>query len=49
MPRETGIARAGKNGKYWVEKFLWRRTQLATPVYLPGEFHGERRLASYNP
>ena len=33
----------------WVEKIPWRRTQLATPVYLPGEFHGERRLASYSP
>ena len=23
----------------------WRREQLSTPVFLPGEFHGQRSLA----
>ena len=27
----------------------WRREQLLTPVFLPGEFHGQRRLAGYSP
>ena len=25
----------------------WRRKWLSTPAFLPGESHGERRLASY--
>ena len=24
----------------WVGKILWRREQLPTPVFWPGEFHG---------
>ena len=30
----------------WVGKIPWRREQLPTPVFLPGEFHGQRSLAS---
>ena len=26
----------------WVRKILWRREWLPIPVFLPGEFHGER-------
>ena len=29
--------------------FLWTRKWQPTPVFLPGEFHGQRSLASYNP
>ena len=29
---------------YWVRNFLWRREQLPPPVFLPGEFHGQRSL-----
>ena len=29
----------------WVGKTLWRRKQLPTPVFWPGEFHGQRSLA----
>ena len=25
----------------------WRRKQQPTPVFLPGEFHGQRKLAGY--
>ena len=32
--------RAGFNP--WVGKIPWRREQLPTPVFLPGEFHGQR-------
>ena len=32
-----------------VEMISWRREQQSTPVFLPGEFHGQRRLASYSP
>ena len=27
----------------------WRSEWLPTPVFLPGEFHGERGLESYSP
>ena len=33
----------------WVGKILWRRGWLPTPVFLPGECHGQRSLASYGP
>ena len=28
---------------------IWRREQLPTPVFWPGEFQGQRRLAGYSP
>ena len=31
----------------WVGKILWRRDWLPTPVFLPGEFHGQRSLVGY--
>ena len=33
----------------WVGKIPWRREQLPIPVFLPGEFHGQRSLAGYSP
>ena len=33
----------------WIGKILWRREWLPTPVFLPGEFHGQRSLAGYSP
>jgi len=33
----------------WVGKTPWRREGLPTPVFWPGEFHGQRSLADYNP
>ena len=32
-----------------VGKFLWRREWQCTPVFLPGEFHGQRGLVGYSP
>ena len=26
----------------WIRKILWKRERLPTPVFLPGEFHGQR-------
>jgi len=34
---------------FWVGKVLWRREWLPTPVFLPGEFHGQRSLVDYSP
>ena len=31
----------------WVRKVPWRRKWQPTPVFLPGEFHGQRSLAGY--
>ena len=31
----------------WVRKILWRRKWQSIPVFLPGEFHGQRSLAGY--
>ena len=33
----------------WVGKILWSRKWQATPVFLLGKFHGQRRLAGYSP
>ena len=32
-----------------IRKCLWRGEWQPTPVFLPGEFHGQRSLAGYNP
>lgn len=32
----------------WVEKIPWRRKWLPSLIFVPGEFHGERRLVSYS-
>ena len=33
----------------WVRKIPWSRKWQPTPVFLPGEFHGQRSLAGYSP
>ena len=33
----------------WVGKIPWRRAWQPTPIFLPGESHGQRSLASYSP
>ena len=33
----------------WVGKISWRGEWLYTPVFLPGEFHGQRSLVGYSP
>ena len=33
----------------WVAKIPWRRKRQPTPVFLPGESHGQRSLADYSP
>ena len=32
----------------WVREILWRRAWQSTPVFLPGESHGQRSLAGYS-
>ena len=33
----------------WVRKIPWRRKQQPTPLFLPGEPHGQRTLVGYSP
>ena len=33
----------------WVRKIPWRREWLLTPVFLPGESHGQRSLVGCRP
>ena len=33
----------------WVGKILWRRAWQPTPVFFPGESHGQRSLVGYSP
>ena len=33
----------------WVRKIPWRRKWQPTPLFLPGEFHGQRSLVGYSP
>ena len=46
-PANAGDVRDGFNP--CVEKILWRKEQQSTPVFLPGESHGQRSLAGYSP
>ena len=41
--RETCVWSLGP----WVRRIPWRREWLPTPVFLPGEFHGQRSLVGY--
>ena len=33
----------------WVGKIPWRREWQPTPIFLPGEFHGQRSLVGCGP
>jgi len=33
----------------WVRKIPWRREWQPTPIFLPGESHGQRSLEGYSP
>ena len=46
-PANAGDKRCGFN--FWVGKIPWRRTQQPTPVFLPGQAHGQRSQAGYGP
>ena len=46
-------ANAGRHKRHgfdpWVGKIPWRRDWQPTPVFLPGEAHGQRNLEGYSP
>ena len=46
----TANARDSRSGfDPWIGKIPWRRKWQPTPVYLPGESHGQRILVDYSP
>ena len=46
-PCNAGDERHGFNP--WVRKMPWRRAWQPTPVFLPRELHGQRKLMGYRP
>ena len=48
LPANAGDTR-DKGFDLWVGKLPQRRKWQPTPVFLPGKFQGERRLAGYRP
>ena len=32
----------------WIRNIPWRRECIYIPIFLPGEFHGQRCLAGYS-
>ena len=56
-PRASLVAQLVKNSLQcgrlrfdpWVGKIPWRRKWQPTPVFLPGESHGQRSLVGYSP
>ena len=45
----TGVSLHRYRFVSWVRKIPWRRKWQPTPVFLPGESHGQRSLASCSP
>jgi len=41
--------KAGDAFNPWVGKTRWRREWQSTPVFLPGELHGQRNQVGYSP
>jgi len=42
---ESTCQSSGAEFNPWIGEIPWRREWLPTPVFLPGEFHGQRSLA----
>ena len=47
LPADAGGVRYGFDP--WVRKIPWRRIWQLTPVFLPGESHGQSSLVGYSP
>ena len=47
LPANAGDTRGGFDP--WVGKVPWSWKWQPTPVFLPGEFHGQRSLENYSP
>ena len=47
--KESACQCRGLRFNPWVRKIPWRRKWQPIPVFLPGEFHGQRSLVKYSP
>ena len=45
----TNVGGAGNSFNPWVGKIPWRRVWWPTPVFLPGESHGQRSMVGHSP
>ena len=48
LPADTGDVRDRHGFNPSLGRFLWRRAWQPTPVFLPGESHGQRSLVAYS-
>ena len=48
LPANVGDTRDNRFNP-WVGKIPWRKVCISSPVFLPGEFHGQRSLEGYRP
>ena len=48
-PANAGDRRKRQEFDRWAGKIPWRRAWQPTPVFLPGESHGQRSLVGYSP
>ena len=46
---KESVCNTGDGFDPWVGKMPWRREWLPTPVFLPGESHGQRSLVGPSP
>ena len=46
--RKESSCNAGDGFKPWIGKIPWKREWQPTPVFLPGEFGGQRSLTGYS-
>ena len=49
MAQKVKSLSAMQETQAWVEMIPWGRECLPTPVFLPGEFHGQTSLLGYSP
>ena len=47
--KEGACSAGGREFDPWVRKTPWRSEWQPTPVFLPGDFHGQRSLVGYSP
>ena len=46
---KESVCSSGPGFNPWVGKIPWRRKWQPSPVFLPGESHGQRNLEGYSP
>ena len=47
--KESALQGRRRRFNPWVGKIIWRRAWQSTPIFLPGESHGQKSLAGYSP